>query len=198
MTRTLVVFSVLVSAMATAEADSTAAQQVQAYGLGNCQITAFSPDNTLVAIPVLGGIQLLEAVTGERSGFLPSRGGVVTKVVFSPDGAFLAAESGLKAMPADDDVDIYSVAVWDVAGKTLLGAKPWDQNSRLGGFSADSSTIMTFTPGESGSADMVVEVWNWETGAPVNTFTLQGTMPFAVSDDLSVHRDRYGRYPLGC
>ena len=113
---------------------------------------AFSPDNTLLAVPSAIGIWIYNAQTGEALKLLTGHTDVISCLAFSPDGQSLATSGGY-----DDN----TVRLWDVqtgAHRMTLTGHTRRVNSVA--FSPDGRTLAS----AGNSKDSTVRLWDTETG----------------------------------
>jgi WD40 repeat protein len=140
-------------------------RQLIAFPLeGKAQFTsmAFSPDGNLLSLGAIGGvIYLWDMQTHEVASKLKGESGVVTSLMFSPDGKTLASRI---LIPSTEQTPHEKLVLWDTdtlqtIGEPLTGqsAKGSDVGLISMDFSPDSMTLTT------GTEDGVIIVWNLAT-----------------------------------
>jgi WD40 repeat protein len=119
---------------------------------------AVSPDGQLVATG--GGdclVRVWDTATGQLRSVLAGHTAEVTRLVFSPDGAYLVSASGLPGGGFDSVPWVWDVGAWE--GHALLG---WRSNDRVFAVAVSpNSQFVAVTYG-----DDVVRVWNAKTREP--------------------------------
>lgn len=130
----------------------------------NC---VFSPDGTLLAASVDGGIKLWSAVSGEELAFLDQPDQVPLQVVFSPDGALLASGSYQK-----------TITLWQVNERKIV-ANLTGHTNMIGGlaFSPDGTLLAS----SSGQFDKSGEIKIWNVAEGKEILTLEGYTDFVPS-----------------
>lgn len=120
---------------------------------------AVSPGGRHLAVSgVHGDVAILDLDTGAQVRRFPGKAEIVWDVVFSPDGAKLAAAVGRGETPEERN----SVVVWSTADGRRL--------HRFAGHTADVRSVAFHPNGRvlaSGGFDGAVRVWNLDTGEPV-------------------------------
>ncbi len=135
--------------------ETASGNQIQALSLGNTDLrktTAFSPDGKMFAADdgytgyrVLSDIDIWEISSGEKKSTLKGEVGVVSGVVFSPDGKVLASGNSSDK----------TIKIWDAANGNLLQTLTGHNDSIVGlAFSPDGKTLI------SSSLDNTIKVWS--------------------------------------
>ena len=134
------------------------------FGTGNAEAVAWSPDGETIAVATSLGIDLYDAETFERTGFLETRQWYIG-LAYSPDGKLLAAHSKGG-----------SIQVWDTDQKGLLFSLEGGGGPLI--FNADGTKLVS-------GGDQTVHVWDMSTGQLLDSFAgySGGIKDLAISPD---------------
>jgi len=103
---------------------------------------AFTPDGKSLAVTAHSGVKILDAETGNLvRTFRPAKGGMITWLEISPDGAVLAGASVVSTQAMGHIM----VTLWDLQSGAILRSLDWNAGA-MGGmfaFSPDSKTLAT-------------------------------------------------------
>lgn len=167
---------------------------------------AWSPDGSLVAIPIDNYIVLYDAHTWKEIRRLEDHALLVQDIDFNSAGSLLVSGSGVWGPVQPDN----TVRVWDVASGDVVLRIPHPQDEidlivRSVAFTPDDAVVMTITTGESPirwwdaqTGELMAEIGYEQFGSPTaRYFTPQGTLiSFAGSVKFSTDGIRVWRvYP---
>ncbi len=146
----------------------------------------FHPDGRTLAGGGFEEVYLMDPSSGRRTFSLPGPPDLIRSLVFSPDGALLAAGGGAPAQSGE-------IWVWDFQRRTLIHKLEGHSDSVYSlAFSPDGSTLA------SSSYDRKIKLWNVRSGTELKTleehngpvfsicFTPDGTRLVSASGDGTI------------